>query len=115
MPAAPGASVAAAAMDGAAVPRIRATATSATTRGTVRPRVAGNRCGKSVTITRRAPRSLEPGVYRITFQTQAYFQAHGGAGFYPYVPIVFELQKPEAHYHVPLLLSPFGYSTYRGS
>jgi 5-hydroxyisourate hydrolase len=59
--------------------------------------------------------SLEPGIYRLTFETAAYFRALGIEGFYPYVPIVFELAAPEQHYHVPLLLSPYGYSTYRGS
>jgi 5-hydroxyisourate hydrolase len=58
---------------------------------------------------------LEPGVYRMTFHTGEYFRAHGLRGFYPYVSVVFELTAPEEHYHVPLLLSPFGYSTYRGS
>jgi 5-hydroxyisourate hydrolase len=56
---------------------------------------------------------LVPGVYRITFDTGAYFA--GKDAFYPYVPIVFLAKDPKAHYHVPLLLSPFGISTYRGS
>ena len=55
------------------------------------------------------------GVYRIRFDTGAYFEANGAAGFYPYVEVVFEVREPDSHYHVPLLLSPFGYSTYRGS
>ena len=58
---------------------------------------------------------LEPGLYRMTFNTSAYFKAQGVRGFYPYVEVVFELTAPGEHYHVPLLLSPFGYSTYRGS
>lgn len=58
---------------------------------------------------------LEPGVYRLTFDTAAYFKASGTKGFYPYVEITFELQAPDEHYHVPLLLSPYGFSTYRGS
>jgi 5-hydroxyisourate hydrolase len=62
-----------------------------------------------------AGQSLEKGVYRLTFDTSSYFAAGGVAGFYPYVPVVFEVKDPEQHYHVPLLLNPFGYSTYRGS
>jgi 5-hydroxyisourate hydrolase len=53
--------------------------------------------------------------YRLTFETAAYFAAIGVNGFYPLVEIVFQVRDPSQHYHVPLLLSPFGYSTYRGS
>jgi 5-hydroxyisourate hydrolase len=59
--------------------------------------------------------ALKAGTYRITFDTAAYFRARGTAGFYPYVAIVFEIGDPAQHYHVPLLLNPYGYSTYRGS
>lgn len=59
--------------------------------------------------------SLEPGIYRMTFDTAEYFRAHSVRGFYPYVVVVFEIHSSGEHYHVPLLLSPFGYSTYRGS
>ncbi|HSS50372.1 MAG TPA: hydroxyisourate hydrolase [Thermoanaerobaculia bacterium] len=55
------------------------------------------------------------GTHRITFQTETYFMAQAIAGFYPEVSIVFEVRDAAQHYHVPLLLSPFGYSTYRGS
>ena len=55
------------------------------------------------------------GTHRLTFATGAWFQAQGVAGFYPEVTVVFQVEDPEAHHHVPLLLSPFGYSTYRGS
>lgn len=58
---------------------------------------------------------LDPGIYRLTFETAAYFERLGIDAFYPFVPIVFELKRPETHYHVPLLLNPYGYSTYRGS
>ena len=63
------------------------------------------------------PRStkIAPGIYRLTFHTAHYFRSVGATGFYPYVPVVFELQDSAAHYHIPLLLSPYGYSTYRGS
>lgn len=59
--------------------------------------------------------TLTPGTYRLTFSTGAYFRNLGIEGFYPEVSIVFDVRDPEQHYHVPLLLSPFGYSTYRGS
>ena len=63
----------------------------------------------------RADSSLSAGVYRITFQIESYFQAEGIEGFYPEASIVFHVRDANQHYHVPLLLSPFGYSTYRGS
>ena len=59
---------------------------------------------------------LTPGVYRLTFDTGRYFETVGAsAAFYPEVVIVFETAPGERHYHVPLLLSPFGFSTYRGT
>ncbi|APR83437.1 5-Hydroxyisourate Hydrolase [Minicystis rosea] len=58
---------------------------------------------------------LSAGTYRITFATGAYHAANGVDGFYPEVTIAFEVRDPTQHYHVPLLLNPFGYSTYRGS
>jgi len=57
---------------------------------------------------------LPAGVYKLTFQVQPYFERLGSAAFYPFVEIVFTISSAE-HYHVPLLLNPFGYSTYRGS
>jgi 5-hydroxyisourate hydrolase len=59
--------------------------------------------------------SLVPGAYRLVFETGRYFGALGVRTLYPYVTIVFEAAAGEAHYHVPLLLGPFGYTTYRGS
>jgi 5-hydroxyisourate hydrolase len=58
---------------------------------------------------------LSAGTYRLTFLTAAYFASTGVRGFWPQVPVVFELSEPATHYHIPLLLSPYGYSTYRGS
>ena len=55
---------------------------------------------------------LERGTYKICFETSAYL---GEEGFYPFAHIVFKIADPSQHYHIPLLLSPFGYSTYRGS
>lgn len=61
------------------------------------------------------PDRLDAGYYRVVFDTGSYFAATGQKGFYPEVTIVFDLADEDAHYHVPLLLSPFAYSTYRGS
>ncbi len=55
------------------------------------------------------------GVYRLVFDTEAYFRAWNIEGFYPQVEVTFEVRDPAQHYHVPLLLAPNGYSTYRGS
>ena len=57
---------------------------------------------------------LEPGTYKMKFETKFYFDQLELPSFYPYVEIVFEI-KDNQHYHIPLLISPFGYSTYRGS
>ena len=59
--------------------------------------------------------TLSAGVYRLMFDTARYFAACEIESFYPQVTIVFKVRDPAQHYHVPLLLSPFGYSTYRGS
>lgn len=62
---------------------------------------------------------FEPGEYELTFFAGAYLDRHGpaaaGPRFLDRIPIRFGMADPDAHYHVPLLLSPFGYSTYRGS
>lgn len=57
---------------------------------------------------------LQEAIYKLQFLTKTYFDNRGTATFYPQVEIIFETRANE-HYHVPLLLSPFGYSTYRGS
>ena len=62
-----------------------------------------------------ADSSLAPGLYRLVFETGRYFGARNVPTLYPHITIVFEAAAGEAHYHVPLLLSPFGYTTYRGS
>jgi len=61
------------------------------------------------------PDALALGEYSIVFETGVYFAASETDSFYPRVSIDFELTDASAHYHVPLLLSPFAYSTYRGS
>ena len=57
---------------------------------------------------------LEHGIYKLKFETKFYFDQLEMPTFYPYVEIVFEISTSQ-HYHIPLLLNPFGYSTYRGS
>jgi 5-hydroxyisourate hydrolase len=58
---------------------------------------------------------LDPGRYRLTFRTGEYFRAHGALAFHPEVVVSFEIVDASRPHHVPLLLSPFGYTTYRGS
>ncbi|HSS78589.1 MAG TPA: hydroxyisourate hydrolase [Thermoanaerobaculia bacterium] len=59
--------------------------------------------------------ALIPGIYCLTFDLDRYFAVQEIEGFYPEASIVFNVRDAAQHYHVPLLLSPFGYSTYRGS
>jgi 5-hydroxyisourate hydrolase len=59
--------------------------------------------------------ALIPGVYRLSFDVAAYFARSQTRTFYPAVTIAFQVDASSSHYHVPLLISPFGYSTYRGS
>jgi 5-hydroxyisourate hydrolase len=61
------------------------------------------------------PDRVEAGTYRLAFDTAAYFAATGRTGFFPRIEVVFELADPAEHYHVPVLLSSFSYTTYRGS
>jgi len=60
-------------------------------------------------------RRLAPGRYRLTFDTAAYFTRTGRQAFFPEVAVVFAIGEGDRHEHVPLLLAPYGYSTYRGS
>jgi 5-hydroxyisourate hydrolase len=66
-------------------------------------------------VAELGPAALDPGVYRLVFDTATYFTASGQTGFYPRITIDFEITDATSHYHVPVLLSPFAYSTYRGS
>ena len=70
--------------------------------------------GRCRTLT-AADQPLAAGTYRIRFGVGEYFSHHGTRAFYPTVEIQFLVAAMHEHYHVPLLLSPFGYSTYRGS
>ena len=60
------------------------------------------------------PRPLQKGDYRLSFEVAAYFKARGVKALYPFVQVTFSVSEIR-HYHVPLLLNPFGYSTYLGS
>jgi 5-hydroxyisourate hydrolase len=60
-------------------------------------------------------RTLESGTYRVTFETGEWFKKHNTASFFPEVPVIFEVDGTVPHYHIPLLLSPYGFSTYRGN
>ena len=61
------------------------------------------------------PGALGAQTYRLTFDTGSYFAAAGRPQFYPRVDVVFTVVDADEHHHIPLLLSPFGYSTYRGT
>ena len=58
---------------------------------------------------------LEKGIYKLKFETRIYFDTAGESTFYPHVDVIFDVDASGQHYHIPLLLSAFGYSTYRGS
>jgi 5-hydroxyisourate hydrolase len=58
---------------------------------------------------------LQGGEYRLQFSTRTYFERSGLSVFYPEVSVVFNLDDPSGHVHVPLLLSPYGYTTYKGT
>lgn len=60
-------------------------------------------------------KTIAAGEYRIVFQTGEHFASQGKPSFFPRIPVEFKVDNPEQHYHIPLLLSPFGYSTYRGN
>lgn len=79
-------------------------------------KIAGGVTNKDGRIGELAGKASSPGngVYRIRFETGDYFNTTSQINFYPFVEIVFEITSDE-HYHIPLLLSPFGYTTYRGS
>jgi 5-hydroxyisourate hydrolase len=59
--------------------------------------------------------SVRVGVYRVHFDTSVYYRTHQLKGLYPYVEVVFAITDTEQHYHIPLLLTANGYTTYRGS
>ncbi|MFK4134600.1 hydroxyisourate hydrolase [Pseudomonas luteola] len=58
---------------------------------------------------------LQKGEYRVVFKTGEYYKKTGHETFFPEIPVIFEVKQTDQHYHIPLLLSPYGFSTYRGS
>lgn len=83
--------------------------------GPHRTLIAEGRTDGDGRIAALGPEQLASGDYQLTFDTGEYFARTGTETFYPLVQVRFRLADPEQHYHVPLLLSPFSYSTYRGS
>jgi 5-hydroxyisourate hydrolase len=68
-----------------------------------------------ITALYPAQQQLMPGIYKVTFKTGDWYQAQKQVSFFPEIPVIFEVDGTIPHYHIPLLLSPYGYSTYRGS
>ncbi|NXW55361.1 HIUH hydrolase, partial [Eurystomus gularis] len=62
-----------------------------------------------------APGQAKAGTYKLHFDTAAYWQGLGHTSFYPFVEVVFTITDPSKKLHIPLLISPFSYTTYRGS
>ena len=60
-------------------------------------------------------KKLEQGIYKVTFKTEDWFRKNNQKTFFPEVPVIFKVDGSVSHYHIPLLLSPYGYSTYRGN
>ncbi|KAJ8326387.1 hypothetical protein BDV3_005922 [Batrachochytrium dendrobatidis] len=74
------------------------------------------RCTQLMLQTNGTYHTLVPGVYRLTFATKDYFASKGSKCFFPSAQVIFEISNPpQNHYHIPLLLSNFSYSTYRGT
>jgi 5-hydroxyisourate hydrolase len=69
------------------------------------------RCAQLVPVSE----SLSPGTYRLTFDTGAYHGDNSGSSLYPFVQVAFRVAEGETSFHIPLLLGPYGYTTYRGS
>jgi 5-hydroxyisourate hydrolase len=67
-------------------------------------------------VTLVEARPLDPGTYRLTFDLGDYHRAQGvAAPFFPEAKVIFSVRDPAQHYHVPLVITPYGYSTYRGA
>jgi 5-hydroxyisourate hydrolase len=78
--------------------------------------IASSSTGEDGRAADLGPATIEPGTYSLVFDTGAYYRAQpGGEPIFPEVTVSFTVRDPAAHYHVPLLLSPYGYTTYRGS
>ncbi|KAF8846067.1 transthyretin [Paxillus ammoniavirescens] len=64
---------------------------------------------------KQAGKTITTGIYKIVFKPNEYFAKSGRKCFYPWVEIPFQIENPEEHYHIPLLISPYSFTTYRGS
>jgi len=84
----------------------------ATAGGTVLAESVTNADGR---VPDLGPDHLDPGVYQVRFGSGDYFAAQAVGCFYPSVSVLFSVAADQAHYHIPLLLSPYSYTTYRGS
>lgn len=73
-----------------------------------------NADGRIKTLYPRAD-NMEPGIYKVTFKTGEYFKINNMSTFFPVIPVIFNVTKQNQKLHIPLLLSQYGYSTYRGS
>ncbi|XP_034947274.1 5-hydroxyisourate hydrolase [Chelonus insularis] len=71
--------------------------------------------GRCSDFLEKAGQSLTAGCYKFIFNVGDYFSATQRLSFYPTIEIIFDIQNPGEHYHIPLLLNPFGFSTYRGT
>jgi 5-hydroxyisourate hydrolase len=69
------------------------------------------RCGQLL----RDGEKLSPGIYRLAFDVASYWAAQGVEGLYPIVQVTFSVRDGETHFHIPLLLGPYAYTTYRGT
>lgn len=70
--------------------------------------------GRVKDFLKQSAESVNTGIYQLTYYVKPYFEANHLESFYPFIVVVFEI-KDDKHYHVPITLSPFGYSTYRGN
>ncbi|KAK6039330.1 hydroxyisourate hydrolase [Cooperia oncophora] len=78
--------------------------------------IGETRTGKDGRVPWVSPNfTLRKGTYKILFEVEDYFKRRNMDSFYPYVEVVFKVDDPSRHYHIPLTLSPYSYSTYRGS
>lgn len=73
-----------------------------------------NSDGRMPELATQVPK-IDPGQYCMKFEVADYFDKQGKKAFYPFVEVMFEISAADEHYHIPLLLSPFAFSTYRGS
>ena len=79
------------------------------------PRFIAHRWRRPLHAIAAGRRASSPGLYRLAFDTASYHLAHNIEGLYPIVEITFQVREGDSQFHIPLLLTPHGYTTYRGS